>query len=121
MAPQTAATRPRREHFHPLEIIPFFRRWPYSAGRDLLYTAIWSALFGLGFYVLGATAAGKVLGWEAFASYLLISTVIGYVIHGLYKLGSVSGLESWARATGFATRVAYYALVPVMSVPIGLS
>src|SRR5216684_2239175 len=29
-----------REHFHPLEIIPFFRRFPSSFGRDFLYNTL---------------------------------------------------------------------------------
>ena len=36
---------------HPLELIPFFRRWPHSTARNLLYTVIWSS--GLGAVLTG--------------------------------------------------------------------
>jgi hypothetical protein len=48
MTPQASQTAPlasgfSHEHFHPLEMIPFFRRFPPSFGRDFLYTFIWSS------------------------------------------------------------------------------
>ena len=47
MTPQTRVSPGfSRQHFHPLELIPFFRRFPSSFGRNFLYTFIWSALFG---------------------------------------------------------------------------
>ena len=35
------AVREKNEKFHPLELFPYFRRWPHSTGRDLIYTLIW--------------------------------------------------------------------------------
>ena len=108
------------EHFHPLEIIPFFRRWPCSPLRDFLYTIIWSCLFGLGFFLLDAAGAARFLGWAALATYLFISTCIGFVIHVLYWVGDRSGLEAFARRTGFAAKVVYFGAMPMLGVGIGM-
>ena len=32
---------------HPLELIPFFRRYPRGIARDLVYTAIWNTLIAV--------------------------------------------------------------------------
>ena len=110
-----------REHFHPLEIIPFFRRWPCSPLRDFIYTIIWSCLFGAGFFVLDAAGNGSFPGWAVFATYMFISTIIGFAIHGLYWLGDRSGLERAARGAGFGLKVVYFAAVPIAGVVVGMS
>ena len=110
-----------REHFHPLEIIPFFRRWPCSPLRDLVYTVIWSCLFGLGFFILDVLGAQRFPGWAAFATYLFISTTIGFAIHGLYWLGDRSGMEAVARGSGFWWKVLYFAAIPILGVAIGMA
>src|SRR6266850_2949505 len=108
-----------REHFHPLEIIPFFRRFPYSFGRDFLYPFIWSSLIGVVFYALNAMGAGKVLSLRVFGLYILISNVIGYTIHVLFHVGSAIGLDDAAGRGGFVAKVAYFSLLPLMGVLIG--
>ena len=32
---------------HPLELIPFFRRWPNTVRRNMIYTILWSTGLGL--------------------------------------------------------------------------
>src|SRR5258706_6750500 len=80
-----------REHFHPLEIIPYFRRFPYSFGRDFLYTFIWSGAIGVVFYLLNAMGAGKMPSLPAFGLYILIANLIGYAIHALFPARSALG------------------------------
>ncbi|MGZ5084026.1 MAG: sensor histidine kinase [Usitatibacter sp.] len=108
-----------REHFHPLELIPFFRRFPASFGRDFLYTFIWSGLIGAVFYVLNAMGAERLPSLRVFGLYILISSVIGYSIHALFAAGSIVGLDARVRCGGFVTKVAYFSLIPLMGVLFG--
>jgi sensor histidine kinase YesM len=107
------------EHFHPLEIIPFFRRWPCSFTRDLVYTFIWNCGFGLFFFGMNLAFSGRNSGLGTLVGYLIISNVIGYAIHGFYGLGSALGVERWARRTGYAVKVVYYAGIPIVAVFFG--
>lgn len=122
MAPQEISSPPaEREHFHPLEIIPFFRRFPRSFGRDVLYTFIWSALFGIFFYMLGAFTAGKMPSFRDFGIYLLIANFVGYCIHFLFSAGHALDLDLLARRSGFLAKVAYFAAIPMAGVLMGLA
>ncbi|MES2346000.1 MAG: histidine kinase, partial [Pseudomonadota bacterium] len=74
---------------HPLELIPFFRRWPPSMRRNLLYTLIWSC--GLGTLLTAVEIAllhdrRPLLGY--LLPMLLISNLIGFMIHGGSMLAS---------------------------------
>jgi len=105
--------------FHPLELIPFFRRFPCGFGRNFLYTFIWSSLFGIGFYALNAIGAGRLPSLRVFELQILIANLIGYSIHALFHMGSAVGLEASARRSGFVAKVAYYSLLPLFGVLIG--
>jgi len=107
-----------REHFHPLEIIPFFARFPYSFGRDFLYTFIWSSVIGVGFYLLNGMG-GTLPSLRALGLYILIANVIGYAIHTLFHAGSALGLDAAARRGGFVAKVVYFSLLPLAGVLIG--
>jgi two-component sensor histidine kinase len=99
---------------HPLELIPFFRRWPPSRRRNLLYTLIWScglsvALTGL--EILLSHERRPLFGH--FLPILLISNLIGLAIHGGSMLAnSLTG--GWSRrATGLPRLLFTIALVGV--------
>ncbi len=109
-----------REHFHPLEIIPFFRRFRRGIVRDLIYTFVWSCLFGVLFYTLGAVTGGQLPSLRSFGIYLLISNFIGYSIHGLFSLGAWIKLDVACRGAGFAAKVAYFSVVPLLGVLVGM-
>jgi signal transduction histidine kinase len=109
-----------REHFHPLEIIPFFRRFRRSLARDIFYTFIWSCAFGLFFYATGAFTAGQMPSFESFGYYLAISNIIGYSIHILFDLGNKAGLDCAARNAGMAAKALYYAGIPLLGVMMGM-
>jgi Histidine kinase len=109
-----------REHFHPLEIIPFFRRFRRSLARDIFYTFIWSCAFGLFFYAMGAFTAGQIPSLAAFGYYLAISNIIGYSIHILFSIGNKTRLDCTARNAGIAARVLYYAGIPLLGVVMGM-
>ena len=116
----TAPAHFAREHFHPLEIIPYFRRWPRSFARDIVYTFIWSSLFGLLFYTMGAFTGGKLPSLQAFGIYVLISNFVGYSIHLLFDLGAAAKLDILARRSGFVAKVVYFTAIPLSGVLLGL-
>ena len=107
------------EHFHPLEMIPFFRRFPASFGRNFLYTFIWSSMFGVAFYVLNAMGAGKLLSLRVFGLQVLVASVIGYAIHALFLIGSILCLDRAVQRGGFLGKVTYFTLLPLAGVLIG--
>jgi sensor histidine kinase YesM len=107
------------EHFHPLEIIPFFRRFPHSFGRDFLYTFIWSSLIGVVFYALNAVGSERLPSLRALGLYIFISSVIGYAIHALFFVGDILGLDALIRRGGIVPKVLYFSLIPLMGVLIG--
>ena len=69
------------DHFHPLEAIDFFRRWPRSYLRNLIYTLIFNLLFAIGFTLLAYVFVRNIGIAEfpkIFGEYLVISNVIGF-------------------------------------------
>ncbi len=107
--------------FHPLEIIPYFRRFPCTPARNFVYTFIWSSLFGVAFYAMGSVSDGQMHSWLVFAVYMLISNSIGYSIHALFHAGRLLGLPQAARRNGFFAKSAYFATVPLLGVFIGFA
>ena len=84
---RTADTlRPSRRG-HPLDLFPFFRRWPRTPARDLLYTALWSTLIALvlsvGLHVFGNWRSSYI---ALFGQTLLVAQCIGFPIHGALRL-----------------------------------
>lgn len=87
--PQTAREKARQQlkqltesdHFHPLEGMQFFRRWPRSFLRNLIYTLILNFMFALIFTLL-AYVFVKNIGFAEFpkilGSNMVISNVIGF-------------------------------------------
>jgi two-component sensor histidine kinase len=70
------------EHFHPLEAIAFFRRWPRSILRNLIYTLIFNAMFAAAFTILGVVMSDKIDSFSrlarAFGNNMIISNAIGF-------------------------------------------
>jgi signal transduction histidine kinase len=120
MTPQnTPPARMADVQWHPLELIPFFRRFPCSFGRNFLYTFIWSSLFGFAFYVMNSLGAERLLSSRVLGLQILIANLIGYAIHLLFHAGSALRLEDAARRAGFPGKVVYFSLVPLGGVLIG--
>ena len=107
------------EHFHPLEIIPFFRRFPCTFGRDFLYTFIWSSMIGMVFYAISAVGSARLPSLHVFLLYVLISSAIGYSIHGFFIVGSLLGLDARVRRGGFVPKAVYFSLLPLFGVLLG--
>lgn len=74
---------------HPLDIIPLFRRWPHSHGRDVIYTGIWNTMLAF-FLVVIARFFNQRTGAfiEDFYPAAVVSNVIGYLIHGALMMAN---------------------------------
>ena len=121
MRPMTAATRPDDcARPHPLEIIPFFRRFPPGRARNLIYTVIWSSIFGVSFMLANVAMTARLPSIRAIAMFGVISNMIGFAIHALYSAGQLFGLERWAKRSNFAVKTAYFSIIPLIAVIAGL-
>ncbi|HZZ94265.1 MAG TPA: histidine kinase [Usitatibacter sp.] len=105
---------------HPLELIPFFRRFPPGRARNLLYTLIWSSIFGVTFLLVNVALTAKVPTARAVATFGVISNLIGFAIHALYSAGSLVGLDAWARRASFPVKTAYFSIIPLVGVIAGM-
>jgi len=83
----TASSTLARGRGHPLELFPVFRRWPRSAVRDLLYTALWNTLIALTITVLLQTFGNWPSSFFTMFGYsLLASQCVGFPVHGALLL-----------------------------------
>ena len=105
---------------HPLELIPFFRRWPPSPRRNLLYTVIWSSAFGVvmtAAEMLFLRAGGTLL--EHLLPLLLMSNLIGAMVH----TGSIVAnrvLHGWPRRARGMPRLMFGMALTAFSVLFGV-
>jgi signal transduction histidine kinase len=113
------AHQAEREHFHPLEAIPFFRRFPRTFTRDLAYTFLWNGIFATFFYMMTVMTTGRLAPFYVFKIILLVSNVIGYAIHLLFSAGNAAGFDAAARRAGHAATTAYYSAIPMLGVFLG--
>jgi signal transduction histidine kinase len=81
-----------KKHFHPLEVFPFFRRWPRSFLRNLIYTLLFNAMFAVLFTFLGyfgVLTSGRPIDLsrlvDQFGWNLMISNVIGFMFWGVLE------------------------------------
>jgi sensor histidine kinase YesM len=108
------------DRYHPLEIIPFFRRFPCSGARNLLYTLIWNCLFGLFFLLVNTGFTGRLPSAHLVWAFFVMSNFIGFAIHALYKAGSTLGLEARARRGNVGVKMLYFSGIPLIGAVAGL-
>jgi len=106
----------RPEDFHPLEVIPFFSRWPSGPLRDVLYTLVWNCLLGGIFWVIAGMFRPELLNRGSLYASLLFANAIGYTLHAMFLVASAVGLDAWARRRGGLTAAAFYTLVCAVGV-----
>ena len=70
--------------YHPLQVIPLFRRWKPSSLRNLILTGILSAVI-ISLILITIAAFGGQLTWQRIYSISMFSVVIAYTQHFLYK------------------------------------
>lgn len=110
-----------KAHFHPLEMIAFFRKWPRSFVRNFIYTLLLNALFAAGFTLIGVfgllTSGRQVLLSDvlaAFTNNLLISNVIGFAFWGVLEL--IEPLTRWVTQRGLFMTVLFYTFMGTLIV-----
>jgi sensor histidine kinase YesM len=105
---------------HPLELIPFFRRWQPSLVRDWLYTVIWSTLLGvvLTAFVRLLTNDDATL-YERLWSMLLMSNLVGAIFHGVALMANRL-LDGWPRRAPRLPRVLFNMALMAFSVLLGV-
>ena len=109
------------EEFHPLEIIPVFRRWKPGMARDLLYTFIWNCGLGLLFWAIGAMFRPQAVSGSGLLASLIIANAIGYTLHAMFLVTGRLGLDRWARGFGQVATAAYYTAVSTAGVFVGFT
>jgi LytS/YehU family sensor histidine kinase len=107
--------------FHPLEVIPFFRRWKCSPLRDIAYTFIWNSLLGSIFWALGGIFRPSSMSVQNLVTSVLIANAIGYTLHAMFLVTSRLGVDRWVRGQGAVVTAAYYTVVSTLGVVVGFT
>jgi sensor histidine kinase YesM len=129
MAAMTAATNPAPglsrpfdpDTFHPLEVIPFFRRWKCGPVRDVIYTLVWNCGVGVAFWLIGAMFRPRGLGWDDLVSTLIVANAVGYTLHAMFLVTTRLGVDRWARTFGQVATALYYTVMSTVGVVIGFT
>jgi len=103
---------------HPLEIFPYFRRWPQSHARDIAYTFLWNLGFALFFALIGILSSWRLPSASWLWTTFVASNCVGYTLHLLFFLGGCSVEGRLLRAGRVAITV-YYAGVSTLGVIAG--
>jgi sensor histidine kinase YesM len=100
---------------HPLELIPFFRRWPQSVVRDFVYTIIWNTLFAAFFTLLSIVIDPDASLLAAFRDTFVFAQCIGFVIFAGFFIGDrIFGRR--IHQARLSVRALYYSVIPILSV-----
>jgi hypothetical protein len=110
--------RPNRRSRHPLELIPFFERFPRSLLRNVLYTLIWNSLFAVFFTLLSFLYQPAVSIQRYFWASMLISNCIGFLIHAMFAL-SRYWFDGWLCRQAYGVVSLYYCVVSIACVFAG--
>jgi len=109
------------DNFHPLELIPFFRRFKCNPFRDVLYTFIWNCLIGSAFLLIGAATKARMPSLDDAVSMIIVANAIGFTLHAMFIVTNRLGVDRWARAKGIAFTVLYYTVLSTIGVFIGFT
>lgn len=100
---------------HPLEVFPFFHRFPPSLPRDVIYTAIWNSLFAVFFTVMSMLLDPKASLADSLRITFVFAQCIGFVIYAAFLVTEKTFGAAIHRAS-FWVRAAYYAIVTIVGV-----
>ena len=120
-SPRCAPAASGIDDFHPLEVIPYFRRWKAGMVRDLLYTFIWNGLLGVIFWAIGGMFRPQNMTLAGLMMSLIMANGVGYTLHGLFIVSGRLGLDVWARGHGQVATAAYYTLMSTLGVFLGFA
>ncbi|HUP96606.1 MAG TPA: sensor histidine kinase [Usitatibacter sp.] len=107
------------EHFHPLEVFPFFRRWKPAPLRELVYTFIWNGGIGFAFWIIGGVFKAQGFQLNDLLGTLITANAIGYTLHAMFIVTSGLGIDKWAHRRGLVFTAAYYTLLSTAGVLVG--
>jgi len=96
------------DHWHPLESIPFFRRWRGGPLRDVLYTFIWNTGLGILFWAIAGMFRPHTLGLSNLLGSVLVANAIGYVLHALFMVSNRLGIDRRVRRRGPVATTLFY-------------
>jgi sensor histidine kinase YesM len=106
---------------HPLDVLPLFRRWPSSPLRNAVYTGIWNSLIALVLVVVSRLVTYSADPFMAdLWPTLVISNVVGYLIHGTL-LAADRLLGGWPRRASALPRLVYHVLTVMLCVLVGIA
>jgi hypothetical protein len=114
------ASTPVRTSTHPLDTIAFFRRWPCSPWRDLLYTGIWNSMIALFLAVVGRMVHQDGSFLVDLYRTFVVSNVVGYLIH-FALMGSNWLLRGWPSRLSGAPRLLYHVGLIGLCVVLGIA
>ena len=99
---------------HPLEIIPFFRRFRPGFMRNIVYTVIWNSLFALFFTLLSVIFDREASIATEFRITFVMAQCIGFIIYAMFLIGDrvVPGIHR----AGWWARAAYYSVIPAIAI-----
>lgn len=104
---------------HPLEIIPFLRRWPSSAPRNALYTLIFSSVVALVLTAFETASGSGEHALRELPATLAISNLIGAMVYGCLSMLN-HFLDGWVRRLRGVRRMAVYVALMSVCVPLGI-
>ena len=118
--PDITAAGKRPPIAHPLEVIPFFRRWPSSVPRNLIYTVIFSCAVALVLTAIDMAGGAGIRRLRSdFPATLVISNLIGGLVYGgMFALNR--WLDGWVARLRGARRMLFYVGLMSVSVPLGI-
>jgi sensor histidine kinase YesM len=98
-------------HFHPMEVIPYFRGIRRTIWRDIAFTFAFNCSLSLIFWMMGAVFGGQRLTLLSLGYVVLVSNVMGFTIHALIMVSGALGIDLWLRARGHVVTAVYYTLL----------
>jgi signal transduction histidine kinase len=104
--------------YHPLQVIPYFRRWKPSQLRSILLTAIMCGVI-VALIALTIAAFGGRLTWARIQEISVFTLAIGYVQHVMYTLVIRTSRHKRAWAPVLMHRLMLGLVLPVFGIYVG--
>ena len=104
--------------YHPLQVIPFLRRWQPSQFRSVVLTAILCGVI-IALIAITITAFGGQLTWTRIQEITVFTLAIGYVQHFLYTLVIRTARRKRSWAPVLMHRLMLSLVLPVFGIYVG--
>ena len=104
--------------FHPLQVIPYFRRWKPSQLRSIVLTAIMCGVI-IALIALTIAAFGGRLTWARIQEIAVFTLAIGYVQHFMYTLVIRTSRRKASWAPWLMHPLTLSLVLPVLGIYVG--